>query len=184
MNGYKRDRMRDIQFRLGMLALAFAIGGGVWVMGPGLDRVFANALEHKKEAWAPTRMWQVAKVMEWTFREERAQRIYEEFYLLYSGDEERVDFWEVTDDEDQMFYLPWVAHRYDEETRPRPPRVGDLPHALLGKVLIAHGTYWERKRLYGKSRHIFNSVRLTFEPGTEAHTEAVAAFRRDMCRSF
>lgn len=184
MDGYKQDRVRAIKFRVSMFALACAVGSGVWAVGPGLERLLDTAREHKTEAWAPTRIWRVAQFMEWTFRERRAQEIYEEFYLLYSGNEGLVDFWEVTTDEEQSYYLPWVASRYDPETRPRPQRIGEARHPLLGQVLAAHGKYCEQTKRYEKARHIFRCLGHTFEPGSEAHQEYVDFTVRDALRRY
>jgi hypothetical protein len=184
MIGYKEDRLRAIRFRISMVALACALGGGIWVVGPGLERLLDTAREHKTENWAAVRIWRVAKFMEWTFREHRAQELHEEFYLLYSGNEDLVDFSEVTQAEEQMYYLPWVANRYDPDTRPRPKRIGEKSHPLFPLVLAAHGKYCERTKRYDRARHIFRCLGNTFEPGSEAHQEYVDFTVRDALRRF
>lgn len=183
MARYSRDQIRDIKNRLALTAVAAAVGGGVFLFGPGLENVVANAREHRAEPWAPERMVQVAQVMSWTFREERAIEIYEEFYLAYSGDEELVDFGEVTEYEVNSYFIPAIARRYDEE-HPRPKRVGEKAHPLLGKVLAAYAMHWERRRRYDISDHIWLCLERLWPPGSPEQQFGADGIRRSMLRSF
>lgn len=188
MSRYLSDaQRRDLKLRVSLGVLVLTLGSAVWAVGPGLERVLDHAREHQTEHWAPKRYYDVAQVMEWTFRGERAQQVYEEFYLLYCGSEilEEEDlFSEISDDPEAWCFLPWVEQRYDEESSPRPKPLSRQRDPLLGRVLVAVGTYYEGERLYLRSEHIFACLRIHWEPGTLEYTEGQDAYRRSMLRSF
>jgi hypothetical protein len=182
MARYSPDQIRDMKNRFALGTFAVVVGLAVYLVGPGLEKVAINAREHHTEPWAAERMVQVATVMSWTFRQRHAVALYEQFYLYYSGDEERIDFEEISE-WCEPSYVPSIALRYGED-RPRPKRVGDERHPLLGQVLAAYAKHWEDQRRYDVSDHIWRCLQTFWPRGTPDWQAGAAGVRRALLRNF
>ncbi|RMG18432.1 MAG: hypothetical protein D6731_02035 [Planctomycetota bacterium] len=193
------EQKKDLKLKLALATVVVVVGGAGYLAGPGLEPVFLDyAREHKTEPWAPEWYYKCAKVMQWTFRPERAQEVFEEFYLTYGGHDWELDFEPVLEerhgDEDQAYYLPWVNAKFDglpgiDEDDPdiknrRPAPVSKEPHPLLGKVLYEIGFHFERERQYYQCDHIYSVLYHMWPEGSEAHQLAVAARKRRLLSSF
>jgi hypothetical protein len=182
---YSRERVDELTRNAAIGFVLLLALGTVWALGPGLEAVLANARRNPHEHYAPRYYVAAARIMDLTFREERAEEVREEFYLLWCGRDslETMDFSQVTKgDGDQWYYLPWVEARFTEENRPR--AVTANAHNLLGDVLVSLAYTYERRRDYYRSEHVWACLRTFWPPGSIPHREGQQALRRSLQRSF
>ena len=203
MARYSEEQWKEFKFKLTLLVIVVVVGGAIAAAGPGLEPIFLKrALAQKEQPWAPRWIFNVAKVMEWTFRSKRAKEIYEnEFYWNYRGNEAQEEglarlaeeiYPNHENPEHFRYFLHWQVLPYltatDEEKRKQPEWVGGefaKPHPLMAKVLNRVAKMYEERRDYLPMRHIHRAVQRCFKDvDPQAWAENEEAIKRDSMRSF
>lgn len=158
------EQKRDLKLKLYALIFLLLVGGTVGYFGPGIHRFQVEPAMRKKD---PDGMLQAASILWWTGRRKAAIKVYEDFYLMFRGDEfhdeelyelaEETDYYQANPDA-WAFYMPHVWHMrfHDPETDEyREPDIKPVspegkPHPRLPEALIRVASYWEdeKNRLY------------------------------------
>lgn len=191
------EQWKDLKFKIQIGVFLAIVGAAIFAIGPGLVKFADHAKKHRTEPWAPKWLYNVGRLYEMTGRQDKAKAIYEDFYLIYSGDESKVDFSQVRaempkvrnkneEDPNDRWYVPWVAARYTPETRPAwVGGEGAAAHPLLAMVMYRMLKMYEEDRNYMEVRYLYRAVLYTnLGAGTEGYQRMDESKKRDIVRSF
>lgn len=196
---YSDEQWKDLKLKIQLGIVALVVGTCIFLVGPGIGKVVNYAKKNKDKPWAAKWLYNCGRIMEMTWRDEKALELYEnDFYLLYCGDESKLD-WSVVQteaaaqrgdreklDPTDRFFIPWTAAKYTPETRP--PWVGGegaKPHPLMQDVLYRVLKFYENHRESLRVAHLYKAALKTgaFSPDAEATQRMIDAERRAIMRS-
>ncbi len=195
---YSDEQWKDLKMKIQIGILALVVGTLGFLGGPGIGKIVNYAKKNKEKPWAAKWLYRCGRFMEMTWRDEQALKLYEnDFYLLYSGDESKLDWSTVQQDmanargkgevllpADRCF-LPWISQAFTPESRP--PWVGGegaKPDPLLQDVLYRVLKYYEDHRDSLRFQHIYKACLKTgaFSSDAEATQRMLDAERRGIMR--
>lgn len=180
-----------IQVGIVILIVAGIIGA---VSTPGLEKILGKIREDAANPETPNRLYRVGRLMEMTWRDEEALKLYEEMYLRYCGDEwnnenlvRMCNELQFGSDSDRYF-VPWVAMEYApfKEEKPRPFLVVEdaQPHPILARVIERLAAHWEGEKQFERSDHLWQALKYGFPGDPEAQRMAEKAHVRKATRVF
>lgn len=192
------EAKKDLKIKITVAVIVVLVGGPLLALGPGMPSIVKHYREKRAEPDSPKRLLQCAQLMDMTMREDEAQKLYDDLYLMYSGNDWEADFELVLEElgtgDDQAFYLPWLVKDYDgmpgvdpddpDIVNRRPAPVSSTRHPIMGEVLQAKAKYLEDARLYGKCRHIYRCLFYMWPDGSPEKAAGKAAEVRHLSRSF
>lgn len=187
---YSDEQWKDMKTKLMVGIVLAVIGAAAYSIGPGLDKYLQRARLRKTEEWAPRWMYNIARIYEATWRKEKAQAVYKEFYLTYCGDESKIEALETVREDlkwdiDFNSFWPDVALEYNKDNRPAwVGGEGAKPHPLMASVLIRVSRMYEDERIYPQCRYAFTCVLHCFPNDSKNIELAQRAEKRSVSRSF
>ncbi len=195
---YSDEQWKDLKIKIQLGILALVVGTVVFLGGPGIGKIVNYAKKNKDKPWAAKWLYNCGRFMEMTWRDEQALKLYEnDMYLLYCGDESKLD-WELVQKEmanargkgevlepSDRHFLPWIAQAYTPESRP--PWVGGegaKPNPKLQDAMYRVLKYYEDHRDSLRVQHIYKACLKTgaFSPEDEATQRMLDAERRAIMR--
>ncbi|MEZ6188904.1 MAG: hypothetical protein R3F62_28360 [Planctomycetota bacterium] len=158
------EQKKDLKLKIYAAVFLLIVGGTVAYFGPGIHRFQIEPAMKKKD---PDALLRAASILWWTGRRTEAIKVYEDFYLMFRGDESHNEqlyelastFREYQANPDAWaFYMPHLWHNrfYDAENEVylepdiKPVNPEGKPHPRLPEALIRVGSFWEdeKNRLY------------------------------------
>jgi hypothetical protein len=185
--GRSEEQWKDLKMKLTVGVIIAVIGSCVYAIGPGLEKFVDYARDNKNTDWAPRWYYNVGRVYEATWREQKARAVYEDFWKHWSGDEraipELATMMEDIKYEAQAYaFVPiWAVKHPDREWIGGP---GAAPHPLMADILMRLSKMEEDKRNYQEARYYYSCVLYCFPSGTDAYAAADKAKKRDLSRGF
>ncbi len=196
---YSDEQWKDLKMKIQLGIVALIVGTAIFFVGPGLGKIVNYAKKNKDKPWAAKWLYNCGRLMEMTWRDDKALELYEnDFYLLYCGDESQIDWTEVQKEmaqaqgqpeklsDSDRFFLPWIAAKYTPETRPAwVGGEGAKPHPLLEAVLYRVLKFYENHRDSLRVQHIYKACLRPpgiFPADAESHQRMIDAERRAVMR--
>ena len=163
------EQKKDLKMKIYTVVFFALVAGIIGYFGPGLHRFQVEPAMRNKD---PDAMLKAASILWWTGRREAAVKVYEDFYLMFRGnelaDEALYEMAESKYGEDSGWdrYYPhvWQNRFWDAENEVyrepdlKPVNPEGPPHPRLPEALLQLGIYWEGKKERIQYVHLYTAI--------------------------
>lgn len=180
------EQKKDLQVKLTVGAIVLVIGLCIYAIStPGLDTIKQKLLAKPNDPQTPTWLYRIGRIYEATWRRPKAEETYRDIYYLYSGDEKSLAGIAASiEDSGWPAATYCLVPKWENPNRQWIGGEGAAPHPIMADVLLQLCKLSEEDRNYQEARFYYLNVLNNFPAGTEAHTKALDAEKRDKSRAF
>lgn len=163
------EQKKDLKMKIYTVVFFALVTGIIVYFGPGLHRFQVEPAMRDKD---PDALLKAAGILWWSGRREAAVKVYEDFYLMFRGNERQDEALydlavaDYGEDNDYAFYAPhvWYTRYWDPENEVfrepdiKPVNPEGAPHPRLPEAILRLGQYWEDKKERVQYVHLYKVI--------------------------